>query len=33
VIGWPMIPDDVLNCHFSAPVRASIALNQPSMVP
>jgi hypothetical protein len=33
VTGWPMIPDSVLNCHSSLPLRASSALNQPSMVP
>src|SRR5213075_2943393 len=33
VTGWPMIPEPTLNCHSRSPVRASTALNQPSIVP
>src|SRR5438105_8962765 len=33
VTGCPMIPEPVLNCHSDLPVRASTALNQPSIVP
>src|SRR5579885_2312687 len=33
VIGLPTIPEPVLNCQSTLPVRASTARNQPSMVP
>ncbi len=33
VVGCQIIPDDVLNCQRGAPVLASTALNQPSIVP
>src|SRR5207248_7034504 len=33
VTGCPMIPEPVLNCQRILPVRASAALNQPSIVP
>src|SRR5437868_1078481 len=33
VTGCAMIPEPVRNCHNTLPLRASTALNQPSIVP